>query len=196
VPLASTARRFHGWCVTQEAGRRRLLGLKVAAIPSHFTDDEHQRYMLGMVDMTHEHMVCAAGALLRYLETHRVGMELEDRDTPFTIATIQTLSLYARACVWFSRDIAVVLHATLICDAVQTLCWSTRRHTGMAMHAGWDIRLDVDETCRLSVHCSSFNAKAIQRDKREAPMTRKGCPFLVWDHMYATSYLQLRPFMT
>jgi hypothetical protein len=109
VLLASTARRFHGWCVTQEAGRRRLLGLKVAAIPSHFTDDEHQRYMLGMVDMTHEHMVCAAGALLRYLETHRVGMELEDRDTPFTIATIQTLSLYVRACVGVLRDIAAVL---------------------------------------------------------------------------------------
>lgn len=49
---------------------------------------------MGMVDMANEHMVRAAGALLRYLETHRVGMELDDHDTPFTIATLQALDLY------------------------------------------------------------------------------------------------------
>lgn len=74
--------------------KRRILALNgLPGIPQHYTDAERMLYLGSVVPFENVNMVKATGALIKYLEKKRVGVELEDADTKVPILSLKTYSL-------------------------------------------------------------------------------------------------------
>ncbi|XP_066299080.1 mutS protein homolog 5-like [Branchiostoma lanceolatum] len=76
-----------------EVCKRRILALNLPSIPQHFTESERVIYLSSLVAFENVNMVRATGALLKYLDKNRVGVELEDADVRTPVLALKTFSL-------------------------------------------------------------------------------------------------------
>ncbi|XP_035698854.1 mutS protein homolog 5-like [Branchiostoma floridae] len=76
-----------------EVCKRRILALNLPSIPQHFTESERVIYLSSLVAFENINMVRATGALLKYLDKNRVGVELEDADVRTPVLALKTFSL-------------------------------------------------------------------------------------------------------
>ncbi|XP_013398574.1 mutS protein homolog 5 [Lingula anatina] len=78
---------------TLEVCKRRLLTVNLPGIPDHFDESQKTLYLSSLVPMDCTNMVRATGALLKYLEKCRVGVELEGADVRVPVLALKTFSL-------------------------------------------------------------------------------------------------------
>ncbi|XP_033111357.1 mutS protein homolog 5-like [Anneissia japonica] len=76
-----------------ESCKRRLVSMNLPTIPDHLTDVERSIYISSIVPFEHEKVIRAAGALLKFLEKQRVGVELEDASVKVPIVSLNIFSL-------------------------------------------------------------------------------------------------------
>ena len=64
---------------TFESGKRRLLSLtSITQLPHKATDEHKDIYLHSIINFDNKSSIKAAGALLRYIDSNRIGVELED----------------------------------------------------------------------------------------------------------------------
>ncbi|XP_073227555.1 mutS protein homolog 5-like isoform X2 [Porites lutea] len=77
-----------------EVCKRRIIALNgLPGIPQHFTDDERDIHMSSLVPFDSSNMVRSAGALIKYIDKKRIGVELEDPDVRVPILGLKVFSL-------------------------------------------------------------------------------------------------------
>ncbi|ELT91413.1 hypothetical protein CAPTEDRAFT_89832 [Capitella teleta] len=73
--------------------RQRLFALKLSSMPSHFTVAEKKMYINSLIPMDNERMIQAGGALMKYVDKLRVGVELESNRVRVPVLNISVFSL-------------------------------------------------------------------------------------------------------
>ncbi|XP_061413891.1 mutS protein homolog 5 isoform X1 [Lethenteron reissneri] len=63
-----------------EAGKQRILNTNLPGMLPDLTEQERIYHFVKMVPFDNSYMLCAMGALLKYVEQKRVGVELENKD--------------------------------------------------------------------------------------------------------------------
>ncbi|XP_029213276.2 mutS protein homolog 5-like isoform X3 [Acropora millepora] len=77
-----------------EVCKRRITALNgLPGMPQHFTDNERDIYMTSLVPLDNFNMVRSAGALIKYIDKKRIGVELEDPATRVPILSLKVFSL-------------------------------------------------------------------------------------------------------
>ncbi|KAK2556631.1 MutS protein-like protein 5 [Acropora cervicornis] len=77
-----------------EVCKRRIIALNgLPGMPQHFTDNERDIYMTLLVPLDNFNMVRSAGALIKYIDKKRIGVELEDPATRVPILSLKVFSL-------------------------------------------------------------------------------------------------------
>ncbi|KAI8509951.1 MutS protein msh5 [Branchiostoma belcheri] len=97
-----------------EVCKRRILALNLPSIPQHFTESERVIYLSSLVAFENVNMVRATGALLKYLDKNRVGVELEDADVRTPVLALKTFSF-----LWFQRPLQDLVVLQQRHDAVE-----------------------------------------------------------------------------
>ncbi|XP_064626771.1 mutS protein homolog 5-like [Lineus longissimus] len=72
--------------------KRRILSMGLPSIPSHYTESERTLHLSSLIPLENVNMVRAIGALLKYLDKKRVGIELEDANACIPILGLQVFS--------------------------------------------------------------------------------------------------------
>ncbi|XP_046851108.1 mutS protein homolog 5-like [Xenia sp. Carnegie-2017] len=79
---------------TLEVCKRRILALTgLPGMSKDFTDEERIMYLGSIVPFDNINMIKAMGALMKYIEKKRIGVELEDLETRVPILELKTYSL-------------------------------------------------------------------------------------------------------
>ncbi|XP_071511736.1 mutS protein homolog 5-like, partial [Diadema antillarum] len=78
---------------TLEVCKRRVLAMSLPSIPDHFTEAERTIHLSALLSFDATCMIRALGGLLKYLDTRRIGVELEHADVNVPILTVKTFSL-------------------------------------------------------------------------------------------------------
>eukprot|EP00117_Sycon_ciliatum_P044016 scpid29967/ scgid31801/ MutS protein homolog 5 len=79
-----------------QASKRRLMTLTtLPGLKDDMTEDERMIYMTSLVPMDNINMVQASGALIKYLDRKRVGVELDDPHIPVPIMSLKVCSVGA-----------------------------------------------------------------------------------------------------
>ncbi|XP_011270058.1 MSH5 protein, variant [Capsaspora owczarzaki ATCC 30864] len=73
--------------------KRRLIHAHCAMVPPYLRDEEREVFIQSAVPFENVQMIRAAGALVRFIELHRVGVELEDAHVRVPITTIEMTCL-------------------------------------------------------------------------------------------------------
>ncbi|KXJ15947.1 MutS protein-like 5 [Exaiptasia diaphana] len=77
-----------------EVCKRRIISINgLPGMPQHFNDMERNVFFSSLIPFDNVNMVRSAGALLKYLEKKRFGLELEDPDVPVPILALKVFSL-------------------------------------------------------------------------------------------------------
>ncbi|XP_028412976.1 mutS protein homolog 5-like isoform X1 [Dendronephthya gigantea] len=77
-----------------EICKRRILALNVLpSLPQHYTETERMMHLGSIVPFENTNMVKATGALIKYIDKKRIGVELEDIETKVPILALKTFSL-------------------------------------------------------------------------------------------------------
>ncbi|XP_074643458.1 mutS protein homolog 5-like [Tubulanus polymorphus] len=77
----------------QDVCKRRLLAIDLPSIPEHYTETERTIHVSSLVPFDNVNMVRATGALLKFLEKNRIGVELEDAEVRVPIIALKVFSL-------------------------------------------------------------------------------------------------------
>lgn len=81
-------------CFNLEVSKRRLLSLSsCAALPATASDTDKAVWINSVINFNDKNSVKAAGALMRYIDQNRIGVELEDAHIQSPIVSIQMLSM-------------------------------------------------------------------------------------------------------
>ncbi|XP_065905616.1 mutS protein homolog 5-like [Dysidea avara] len=77
-----------------EAAKRRILSLaNFPGVPAHYTDEERQIYITSVIAFENPCMVRTLGALLKYMDKKRIGVELEGVNVRVPILAVKSFSL-------------------------------------------------------------------------------------------------------
>ncbi|XP_031553158.1 mutS protein homolog 5-like [Actinia tenebrosa] len=77
-----------------EVCKRRIISINgLPGMSEHFNDMERNVFFSSLIPFDNINMVRAAGALIKYLEKKRFGLELEDLDVPVPILALKVFSL-------------------------------------------------------------------------------------------------------
>ncbi|XP_071954087.1 mutS protein homolog 5-like isoform X2 [Antedon mediterranea] len=76
-----------------ESCKRRLVSLNLPTMPENFTDIERSIFISSIVPFKCEKVIRAAGALLKFMEKKRVGVELEDMGIKVPVLSLHLFSL-------------------------------------------------------------------------------------------------------
>lgn len=79
-----------------DANKRRLLALsKLPGMDKHDVLDEEQRLVQisSVIPLDSINLVCSVGVLVKYVEKHRLGTELDDKTERIPILAIKNFSL-------------------------------------------------------------------------------------------------------
>ncbi|XP_077981938.1 mutS protein homolog 5-like [Glandiceps talaboti] len=76
-----------------EISKRKILSLNLPCIPEHYTENERVIYMSSLVPFEQVNMIRSMGALLKYLDKKRIGVELEDQSVRVPVLALKTFSL-------------------------------------------------------------------------------------------------------